>query len=215
MRNLPRLTPKFVKEALSETDWDFSNGILYDLCTNHPRHTRDDIIMAKVMLIGRAYAASIERGRRIDGDTGDDFYKNKVARKIRESGIDKWFRTLDKSLNDKISENENMALNLETHMNVMKLFNSISRLDKRSLAAKYLHFHFCDRFYIFDSRAQKAISRLTEPIGRSHLRLRKHDNVYARFYLRCEALNSEIARLMGRRLSPRELDKVLLGYFDR
>ncbi len=167
--------------------------------------------MAKVMLNGRAYAAAIERGRKTDGD---DFYKNEVARKIRESGIDKWFRALEKSLNDKSSENENMALNLETHMNVMKLFNTISRLDKRSLAAKYLHFHFCDRFYIFDSRAQKAISRLTEPISKSHLRLRKHDNVYARFYLRCEALNRKIARFMGRRLSPRELDKVLLGYFS-
>jgi hypothetical protein len=177
MRNLPRLTPRFVKEALSETDWDFSNGILYKLCTNHPGHTRDDIIMAKVMLIGCAYSASIERGRKTDGATGDNFYKNKVARKIREFGIDNWFRALDKSLNDKSSESENRALNLETHSNVMKLFNAISGLDKRSPAAKYLHFHFRERFYIFDSPAQKSISKLTEPIGKSHSRLRKHDNV--------------------------------------
>jgi hypothetical protein len=202
---------KLVKKGLKKTDWDFSNNILYKLCADHPRHKRDYIIMAKVMLIGRAYSAAIERGREANGGSGDKFYKNKVAGKIRNSDIDKWFSELGEGKKDKRSRNEQIALELEIHMNVMKLFNKISKLDKRSLAAKYLHFHFPDRFYIFDSRAQNAVSKLTEPIGRSLPRLRKHDNVYARFCYRCEVLNNRIASLVGRRLSPRELDKVLLA----
>ena len=105
-----------------------------------------------------------------------------------------------------------MALNLETHMRVMELFTEISGLEKRSLASKYLHFHFPARFYIYDSRAAKAIAKLTKPIGRSLPPLREHDNVYARFSLRCQDLKGKIASIAGRHLSPREFDKVLLAF---
>ncbi len=202
---LSHLTPEFVKEALSVTAWDFGNQVLYDLCAANPGHTRDDIIIAKVWLIGRSYAAAIERRRSTDVAVGDAFYETVVAPKIRLSGIDNWFRALV------TSSNEDMALNLETHMRVMRLFTEISGLEKRSLASKYLHFHCPARFHIYDSRAHKAISNLTEPIGKSLPSLREHDNVYARFSLRCQALNERIASLADRHLSPRELDKVLLA----
>jgi hypothetical protein len=54
------LTAEFAKEALSLTTWDVGNQILYDLCTAHPDHSRDDITIAKVWIIGRTYAAAIE-----------------------------------------------------------------------------------------------------------------------------------------------------------
>jgi hypothetical protein len=201
-----RLSPEFVNKAFSESAWDVGNQILYNMCATNPGHTRDDVIIAKVWLIGRTYAAAIERRRNTDGALGDAFYETVVAPKIRASGIDDWFRALD------ASSTEDMAVHLETHKKVMRLFTEISGLEKRSLASKYLHFHFPARFYIYDSRAHKAISELTEPIGRSLPSLGEHDDVYARFWLRCRDLNEQIDSLAGRHLSPRELDKVLLAY---
>ncbi len=201
-----KLTSELVERALLEKVWDVGNRVLYDLCAANSKHTRDDVIIAKVLLIGRTYAAAIER-RRDKGDAvGDAFYETKVAPQIRSSDIDRWFRALDNG------SNEDIALNLETHKRVMELFTKISGLEKRSLASKYLHFHFPERFYIYDSRAYKAISELTKPVGRSLPSLREHDDVYARFSLRCLNLNGQIDSLVGRRLSPREFDKVLLAY---
>jgi hypothetical protein len=140
-----------------------------------------------------------------DGYVGDAFYETKVAPQIRNTDIDKWFEALDKG------SNEDMTLNLEMHMRVMGLFTEISGLEKRSLASKYLHFHFPSRFYIYDSRAYKAISELTKPIGKKLPPLRGCDDVYARFSLRCRDLNEQIDLLAGRHLSPREFDKVLLA----
>jgi hypothetical protein len=198
------LTPESIKEALSINVWDFANRVLYDLCKQNPDHKRDDVIIAKIWLIGRAYAAAIER-RRIAGRTlGDAFYEKKVASTIRNSHIDAWFSALD------ASPNEDLATTLETHKRVMDLFRRISGLEKRSLASKYLHFHFPTRFYIYDSRAYKAICRFTGRVGRRLPRLRKHDNVYARFYIRCEKLRREISSLSDAPLAPRDIDKILL-----
>ena len=67
-----------VDAARAVSVWDLGNRVLYDLCQNHPRHRVADEIVAKVWLIGRSYAASIER-RRITDQHGDDFYEATVA----------------------------------------------------------------------------------------------------------------------------------------
>jgi hypothetical protein len=198
------VTSQFINEALSSRFWDFGNQVLYDLCEKNRGHTRDDIIIAKIWIIGRSYAAAIERRPRItDGPVGDAFYETCVARQIRESPIDDWFQSL------RDSPIEDTATNLEMHKRLMDLFYSISRLDKRSLASKYLHFHFRDRFYIYDSRASAAISQLTSPV-KDLPALRDNDRRYAHFFLRCRSLNREIASSLALNLTPRELDKVLL-----
>jgi len=201
-----QLTSEFVEKALLEKVWDVGNRVLYDMCAANREHIRDDVIIAKIWLIGRTYAAAIER-RRDKGDAvGDAFYETKVAPQIRNSDIDKWFAALD------TGAKEDMALSLETHKRVMDLFTMISGLEKRSLASKYLHFHFPSRFYIYDSRAHTVISELTKPIGRRLPSLMEHDDVYARFSHRCRDLNEQIDALAGRHVSPREFDKVLLAY---
>jgi hypothetical protein len=201
-----KLTSEFVESALLEKVWDVGNRVIYDMCAANREHVRDDVIIAKIWLIGRTYAAAIER-RRDKGDAiGDAFYETKVGPQIRDSDIDKWFEALDNG------SNEDMALNLETHKRVLDLFTKISGLEKRSLASKYLHFHFPLRFYIYDSRACTVISALTKPIGKRLPSLREHDDVYARFSLRCRDLNERIDSLAGRHLSTREFDKVLLAY---
>jgi hypothetical protein len=201
-----QLTPQFVKKSLSASAWDFGNRVLYDLCSANPGHVQADIIIAKVWLIGRSYAAAIERRKGTDGVAGDPFYETVVAPKIRCSGIDGWLQALA------ISPNNDTVSNLETHLRVTRLFAEISGRQQRSLASKYLHFHFPKRFYIYDNRAQKAISKLVKPIGRKLPPLREYDDAYARFFLRCLDLSLRISSIANRPVSPRDLDKVLLAY---
>lgn len=201
------LRADFVARAIGRSLWDFGNRVLYDLCANHPRHDEDDVIIAKVWLIGRSYAAAIERRQdNMSPLNGDAFYERTVAPKIRKSGIDRWFRSIsDDSSND-------IALTLRVHRKLMDLFGRISGLEKRSLASKYLHFHFPGRYYIFDSRAMKGIRALTTGVGRNLPSLRDYDETYARFYLRAQTLNVELDSLVGRSLSPRDVDKILLAW---
>jgi hypothetical protein len=67
--------------------WDFGNEVLYKLCHDHPNHTAADHIVAKAWLIGRAYAASLERrsGFKIESDT---FYVHRVVPAFQNSGLD-------------------------------------------------------------------------------------------------------------------------------
>jgi len=88
------VTTDLVKKAICSKVWDLGNQVLYDLCRNHPDHSRDDVIIAKIWLIGRTYAAAIERRLVAHKTEGDAFYETEVAPKIRSSGIDDWFRTL-------------------------------------------------------------------------------------------------------------------------
>lgn len=41
--------------------WSFGNQILYDMCLKNPSHTNENVIIGKIWLIGRSYAAAIER----------------------------------------------------------------------------------------------------------------------------------------------------------
>jgi len=50
-----------IEYPLAVSPWDLGNQTLYSLCQDHPMHDRDDVIIAKVWLIGRSYAAAVER----------------------------------------------------------------------------------------------------------------------------------------------------------
>ena len=111
--------------------------MLYQLCRDYPDHKSPEVITAKVWLIGRSYAAAIERGRTMEED-GDSFYESKVVPKIQASSIDEQIHTVKQ-----FSEitRESIPTILMTHKYLTDLFAEISGKDKRSLASKYLHFH--------------------------------------------------------------------------
>lgn len=203
------LTKSFVLRAIADSTWDLGNKILYDLCRHHPLHREPDVIGAKVWLIGRSYAAAIER-RRVNSKktVNDEFYESKVIPAIKAKKIDRWFRKV------KTSKDDNIATLLEVHWRLTGLFEQISKQSKRSLASKYLHFHFPDRYFIYDSRADRAIRRLTENVRNKLPLLRQfdHDPIYGRFLLRCLNLRDELSEVVGRKITPRELDKVLLAW---
>ena len=149
---MPKLTSHFVREALeSESVWNLGNEVLYKLCADHPDHTAKDVIIAKVWLIGRAYAAAIERRPEKGEFLGDEFYVELVAPRILDSDIDEWFQELRQD----VSGTSSVAL--KVHKKLTDLLYNITELNKRSLASKYLHFHFPSRFFIYDARAEKSV----------------------------------------------------------
>ena len=60
------ITKELVDVAQRGTPWDVGNKVLYDLCRLYPRHEQVDQIVAKVWLIGRAYAADHRAPKRED-----------------------------------------------------------------------------------------------------------------------------------------------------
>lgn len=143
--------------------WDKGNEVLYGMCTKYPLHQSNDEIIAKIWLIGRSYAAAIERRKQTE-EVGDEFYTEKVAPMIQQSNIDQFLEPLRGYRN--ITE-KNFDEIMTAHFYVTDLFKKISDLDKRSLASKYLHFHHPMLFFIYDSRACAGIRKFSPITGRA------------------------------------------------
>ena len=76
--------PALVEIAKAKKDdvWWLGNNVLYDLCRAYPNHKTPEEIVAKIWLIGRSYAAAIERRKTAhnnDKANNDKFYENVVA----------------------------------------------------------------------------------------------------------------------------------------
>jgi hypothetical protein len=208
---LTTLPTEVISKAVAKSPWDFGNKVLYEMCLENPDHNEDEVILGKIWLIGRSYSAAIERrkNKANPNANADTFYENEVAPKIRNSEIDGWFDEL------RSAEKDDLALHLEAHKRVMDLFATISGTDNRSLASKYLHFHFPERFFIYDSRAQKSISQLTRPEGRRLPPLRERDYDYACFFVRCMMLRKKLETQLAKAISPRDLDNILLAFLSQ
>lgn len=205
------LTAKLVQCALSEDDpWSLGNQLLYDLCRRYPHHEVDAEIVAKIWLIGRAYAASIERGRGKASDSGlsnDRFYTEAVPKALRASLLDEKLEALA-SLKETKESNVGPVLN--THAYLVRLFYGLTNKSKRSLASKYLHFHRPNLFFIYDSRAVSGIRALRIP--RRPIDVPPGaDPEYARFVGAAIGVREHVRSRFGKRLSPRQLDRLLLA----
>jgi len=184
---------------------------LYDLCSARPGHIDEADIIAKIWLIGRSYAAAIER-RKDKSDVNDDFYLNKVAPAIAKSSIDSWIlqaKRFDRPCSD------SWSTLLKVHHETTQLFGRISGLEKRSLASKYLHFHVPQLFYIYDTRAVEALRKLGSTVCRAGKSSLKVDNEYRKFSEKCISLQRHIEDKYAINLSPRELDNLLLHVHER
>ena len=122
--------------------------------------------------------------------------------------IDDWLQPLKTIQRPSL---ENATQIIEVHKKLTDLFYQMTKLEKRSLASKYLHFHFPNLFYLYDSRAAREISSLTHKASKN-LPLRECDNVYASHFLRSLELVERIEKEHGIYLSPRKLDNYLLGF---
>jgi hypothetical protein len=207
------LTAKHVQFAESHDDsWGLGNQVLCDLCRMYPRHDVDAEIVAKVWLIGRAYSASIERGRGKAAGVGlsnDQFYTVAVPNALRKSRLDGNLEVLAKLPE---GEESTIGLVLHAHADLVRTFLRLTNKRKRSLASKYLHFHLPHLFFIYDSRAMSAIRALRIP-GSDILVPRGVDKAYADFVSAAIGVQEHVHSRFGQRLNPRQLDRLLLATF--
>jgi hypothetical protein len=200
---------KITKALADYHVWQLGNEILYRLCADYPAHSEDNVIITKMWLIGRAYAAAVERRSVKGSPSGDDFYINCLAPKVRNSEIDLWFQKLRED------RTHSKLLTLDVHKKLVDLLKPITGLEKRSFASKYLHFHFPDRFFLYDARAVESVRTYV-----GHTREDKQadadvDRDYAVFFDRCEKARHKMADCIGRDLTPREVDDVLLCLWSK
>jgi hypothetical protein len=208
---------KLVRKSLDDPGWDFANQILYKLCQDYPGHDKDDKNIAKIWLIGRSYAAAIERGR-TSGGASEDFYVDVVGPALRNSEIDDLISGLvGKELNEKT-----LQTIIDTHGKLTQIFSTISGLENRSLASKYLHFHLPELFFIYDERARKGLSQIKKLSGRASKKFNGGDTDYRCFAEKCLNLRNKIGRVEGRKsgggkklLNPRQLDNLLLAVVNK
>ena len=198
--------------ALASSPWDLGNQVLYSLCHDHPSHDHGDAIIAKIWLIGRSYAAAIERRRNAD-DTSDDFYETIVVDRIKKSKLDEWLASLPDNMTDPWTE---LGAIITVHKRLMDLFSDMTGLEKRSLASKYLHFHRPDLYFIYDSRARESIGKVTPRLNEiQNIAAQDQDSVYHSFCRRAQCLREDIRARFNRNLNPRQLDKILLRITDK
>jgi serine/threonine protein kinase len=192
---------------LKNDSWALGNSVLYKLCKDHPYHKIDKEIAAKILIIGRTYAASIERRKNKGNIINDDFYLKVVIPQIKQSGIDEWIQSC-KSKGTKDTY-------LSIHKKTTNLFQRISGSNKRSLASKYLHFHLPNMFFIYDSRSSKGISLLFKEMNIERIKREIDNNLfdksYASFYNKCLKAQNEIRMKYNILLNCRQLDTLLIN----
>ena len=190
-------------ESLKDSIWMLGNNILYKLCSDFPKHTNPEEICAKIWLIGRAYAASIER-RKNKKEINDKFYANFIEAFIKFNNTEEFDKQLN-SLKNKEFDEKTLKKILELHFKLTEFFNNQTKLKKRSLASKYLHFHI-PIFPIYDSRANNSLrfivkGKPSESLG---------DKEYSIFCNKILFLYKYIKNQTGKPPTLREIDTFLV-----
>ena len=206
-------TDKKYKAFIKRKDqpWGFGNSILYRMCEENPKHNKEDVIIGKIWIIGRSYAAAIERRKNADEYSGDDFYFDAVAPKMIAIGKELDHR-IDKLRASSEDIAEDVRLILSTHKFLMDSFYEITGLEKRSLASKYLHFHCPEKFFIYDSRARNAIGKIVKRPNKLILSdVDDYDEEYGDFVCRMIELQEYLKEKVGTVENPRDLDSFLLA----
>jgi len=206
---------KIKREDLKPQLGDLGNRILYKLCEDYPDHKEPDVIVSKVWLIGRAYAAAIERRKKRD-DINDDFYRKKVVSVFQKSKIDNKLKNIKKY---KEINCENIKEILEVHKYLVNEIKKITGLEKRSLVSKYLHFHLPELFFIYDSRAISALKLISKPLNKNEYRSkidnRSVDKEYAKFFYRAFNAKNNTERDFNEKISTREFDNALINIANK
>ncbi len=132
--------------------WQAVDSELYQLCRSRLSQRNFVDVYAKVVVIGRVYAAGISRSSRALGD--------------REAEVARGLIEVADLIEESLGELTGGEFDRATAVEVVRLHGSVTRslLSRTgdvwltSFVSKYLHFH-CDIFPIYDSRAAKTIGR--------------------------------------------------------
>lgn len=191
--------------------WYVGNDVLYEMCKKYPAHKDISEVVAKIFLIGRSYAAAIERTK------NDKVYETRIPDLVSKHGnnIDTALLKCNKS---------NLQQFFTTYDLILRSFHEVSGKWNRSLASKYLHFHQPDNFYLMDSRAKKGLSEILKlyPVISSakneekrQYSVSKESAEYMNFYLQCQMCKQELEKEFNCKLTVRELDNLLLTIADK
>jgi len=71
----------------------YGNHVLYKMCKTRPKHKDPKIVSSKIWIIGRAYAAAIERQGKRRVKKGVE-YHDRVALVVCKEQIDKWIESV-------------------------------------------------------------------------------------------------------------------------
>jgi len=215
--NLNIRRAEYIKKTYSQAQREWlrylrTDVILYDMCKKWPYHDNLSQAQAKVTIIGRTYAAGLER------KGGEDYRKgiletvanalNKNSKRIdRDVAALKNFKELSVIAQDRI---------LGTHGNIVSLLReeTKTKLNFRSFVSKYLHFH-APIVPLFDSRASSAIRELYPwRKFRGHDRIphsESHDEIYSKFFAQFMLYFNDLEKL---KLRPtvRKADRYLIWW---
>lgn len=201
-----------MQEAKEEDIWNFSNKVLYDLCKKHPKHDDLEVTVAKIHIIGRTYAAPLERIKNKDKPIDTDELYEKVATNLKKNTK---IRRSIAALRRKKRIDNNKELALKTHKKLVDIFEELSGMEKHSLASKYLHFHAPNLFFIYDKRTRKGFSAICPNYRTTRKRSGQFDDKYENFFLKMLDLQEWIKKKFRVTLSPRQLDRLLLEKYKK
>lgn len=205
----PSITSEQLDKCTKGKVWDLSNEVLYNLCATHFTHDTDEKIIAKTLLIGRTYAAAIER-RKNKSDINDNFYIDVVAPTFKNSRLDTILSELKQINNLSV---DTLPKVIDAHFFLTKTLFDITKLDKRSFCSKYLHFHLPHLFFIYDSRAVIAMRHFSSRLPKELKVLADRENTdkeYSNFFFKCFNLRQTIYEQHNILLTPRQLDNLLI-----
>lgn len=212
-------------EHFATNDWDISNKVLYNMCQQYPSNTDSQAILAKALIIGRTYAASIER-RKVKNSIddaqpvaeiiNDDFYVNHVVPIFQKLDLDQYINEI-KSWGDvpllSLSDEQIIKI-LALHKILSGAFEKATGLQKRSFASKYLHFHLPEIYFIYDSRAYAALNLVLKEVnsqGKRIVNTEQADQEYASFFMKClRVLDYYKTVDENLPITPRQLDNLLI-----
>jgi hypothetical protein len=206
-----------VKAAIDKcnapSNWELSNRILYKLCHDYPEHQEPGHIVAKVLIIGRVYAAALERIKMKKRLINDDFYLEAIVPVFKNSQIDQKLKQLHgKTLQDHGIFEETLIFHEYLIKTIGSLEGGDKYLKKRSFASKYLHFHLPELFFIYDSRALESMRQFRIGLSiQTKEAIIKHDldEEYSKFADQCLQLKSKLQE-EGITITNRELDNLLV-----
>jgi hypothetical protein len=126
--------------ALFQAEWGLVDEVLYRLCRDVPGHHTRNAVSGKLALIGRGYAAGLERcvsppaGQQAIGVLTDFVFAHGDEVDEIIAGLDAIREPLDATA---------MAKIVEQHGRLIELLRAVTTRGKapRSFASKYLHFH--------------------------------------------------------------------------
>ena len=203
------MSSKQIDNCQKINEWNLGNKVLYDLCSTNFTHDTTEKILAKTLLIGRAYAAAIERRKNKNG-INDNFYLDTVAPAFKKPKLDKILADLKKY--KKIS-NDTAPKIIDAHNYLTRLLFDITDLEKRSFSSKYLHFHLPELFFIYDTRAVSAMRLFVKKLPKNLQVLADRENTdseYSNFFYKCFFLREKINEEFKVLLTPRQLDNLLI-----